>query len=92
MAHKYGIDDEAHAEEISVHDSLSEARAELTRLARTPWNHPPNQAPCTNWQHCGRRYELVAYEESDAGYRELSRLDALAVDASGPKWLTEGLQ
>lgn len=88
MATSFQIEDEAHAEALGRFESLDEALAELRRLAQIPWNEHPNQAPCTSWRTCGRRYEIVAYDASAHPWREVRRLPALEVNAAGVQWET----
>jgi hypothetical protein len=81
------IEDEAHAElQDGEFDNEQEAMAELHRRAAIPWDERPNLAPCTNWQTCGRRYELVEYDESATPWKELSRRPILDVSAEGVRW------
>ncbi len=81
------IEDERHAEPQGQFSTLSEALAELKRRAELPWDQAPNVAPCTNWQNCGRRYEIVEYDISTKPWRELHRTSALEISAKGVQWL-----
>ena len=80
------IQDELHAEQQSGEfATLGAAIAELKRRAGIPWNEPPNVAPCTSWQTCGRNYEVIEYEPSSR--HELRRIPALQVSSKGVEWL-----
>lgn len=84
---RFVIEDEAHAEQHSTHETLDEAIAELQRLpAHIPWDKEPNVAPCTNWRKCGRRYEIIAYEIASEPWRQLRRIPALEISYSGVVW------
>ena len=81
------IEDEAHAEpQEGRFRTREEAIVELERRASIPWNEKPNCAPCTNWRNCGRRYEIVEYNEAVTPWAELSREFILAVSAKGVEW------
>jgi hypothetical protein len=80
------IEDELHAEQQGAFVSRSEAIAELRRRADIPWNEPPNIAPCTNWEKCGRNYELVEYDDSERPWRVLARELVLEISAAGVCW------
>jgi hypothetical protein len=83
---KFIIEDELHAESQGEFSDMTQAIAELKRRAELPWDQDPNLAPCTNWQACGRIYEVVEYDDSQNPWKELSRARALEVGPSGPKW------
>jgi len=80
------IEDEIHADLHGEFASLQEAIGELRRRANVPWDELPNRAPCTSSTTCGREYVIVEY---DRDRRELNRLNALEVSASGVKWHLE---
>ena len=81
------IEDEAHAEpQEGRFRTKQQAFAELTRRAAIPWNEPPNLAPCTNSLNCGRRYELVEYDDGALIWKELSRTLVLEISAAGVRW------
>jgi hypothetical protein len=81
------IEDEAHAEpQEGSFRTEEEAIAELERRASIPWNEKPNCAPCANWRNCGRRYEIVEYDDTVSPRVELSRKFMLAVSAKGAEW------
>ena len=83
------IEVEIHAEPIGERfQSKDEAMAELERLAMVPWDEEPNCAPCTGWETCGRRYELIEYDDASHPWREISRKEILSVSASGVQWLS----
>jgi hypothetical protein len=83
------IQDEAHAEPQGRFQTRQQAIAELRRRAAIPWDEEPNRAPCTNWLNCGRRYELVEYDEHTLPWKELSRSLVLKVSAAGVRWVIE---
>jgi hypothetical protein len=86
------MEDESHAECIAREiASLEEAGAELRRLLGLRWDEEPNLAPCTTWSKCGRRYEVVGYDTSEGAYREVRRIPALDIRASGVTWHLAGL-
>lgn len=81
----FEIEDEAHAKSQGAFHILEEALAELKRRASMPWDCMPNRASCTSWRTCGRRYEIVEYQdEHSATVRQ--RLLALEMDAKGVVW------
>jgi hypothetical protein len=80
------IEDQSHAELIGRFTSRAEAMAELRRLAETPWDAAPNLAPCGSWRTCGREYELIEYDVAETSWREVSRVAALDISASGIRW------
>jgi hypothetical protein len=83
------IEDEAHAEpQEGRFQTRQQAIAELRRKSEIPWNEEPNRAPCTNWLNCGRRYELVEYDETVSPWKELSRNLMLDISAAGVRWVT----
>jgi len=84
---KYVIEDEIHAEMLGDFVSFELAITELKRLKSVPWDASPNRAPCTNWITCGRRYEIVDYDSTQAPWVELARTPILEVSASEIKWL-----
>src|SRR5262245_9233187 len=84
------IEDEAHDErQEGQFLTREQAIAELERRAAIPWNDTPNRAPCTNWRNCGRRYELVEYDEATTPRKELSRTLILEISAAGVQWHCE---
>jgi hypothetical protein len=83
------IKDEAHAEPQGRFQTRQQAIAELQRRAAIPWSEEPNRAPCTNWLNCGRRYELVEYDDSVLPWKELSRNLILEISATGVRWIRE---
>lgn len=81
------IEDEAHAEpQEGQFPTREQAFAELERRATIPWHEPPNTAPCANSLNCGRRYELVEYDTSGPGWKELARTLILEISAAGIRW------
>jgi len=81
--------DEAHAERHGRFQTRKEAIVELQRRATIPWNEEPNRAPCTNWLNCGRRYELVEYDDTTSPWKELSRNLILRISALGVRWVMQ---
>jgi hypothetical protein len=81
--------DEAHAERHGRFHTREEAIVELQRRATIPWNEEPNRAPCTNWLNCGRRYELVEYDDTTSPWKELSRNLILSISALGVRWVMQ---
>ena len=82
------IEDEAHAEsQEGRFETRQQAMAELQRRAEIPWNEKPNRAPCVGWLNCGRRYELVEYDDRDLPWKELSRNLVLDISAAGVRWV-----
>jgi hypothetical protein len=80
------IEDEWHDEHLGEYVDISQAMAELKRYAEKPWDQPPNLAPCTSWQTCGRAYGVIEFDDSD---REIRRTRILEVTAGGFKWMTD---
>ena len=80
------IEDERHAEGQGRFLSVQDAMIELRRRAQLPWNEKPNVAPCTNWEKCGRAYEVVEYDDTSVPWTEIRRTRVLEVSASGVTW------
>jgi hypothetical protein len=83
---KWVIEDELHAESQGEFGDVAEALTELRRLAHIPWDQEPNQAPCQSWRTCGRKYELVEFDDGQTPWKELRRTLALEISASGVQW------
>ena len=83
---KFIIEDERHAERQGEFQDFDQALAELRHRANIPWDQPPNVAPCTGWRTCGRVYEVIAYDDSQTPWKELSRTLVLRVTASEVTW------
>lgn len=82
------IEDELHSEwQKGQYATFADALSELKRRSAIPWNKAPNLAPCTNWQNCGRNYEIIEFDDTVSPWNELSRTAVLEVRASGIKWL-----
>ena len=81
------IEDELHAEPQGQFATLQHALSELRRRADIAWDEPPNVAPCSNWRHCGRSYEIVEYDDTQTPWKELQRIAALRVSAKGVEWM-----
>jgi len=82
------IEDSLHAEQHREFQNIALAIAELKNRAQMPWNEPPNRAPCTRWQTCGRAYQVVVYDDSEFPWKELRRTHAL-VGSLGIKWMID---
>ena len=83
------IEDESHSEWAGEFQTLEEAIAELRRLANIPWDQEPNRAPCMGWEKCGRRYEIIEYDNSTIPWNMIRCIPALHIRASGVNWQTE---
>lgn len=82
------IEDEIHAEiQDGRFDLFADAVEELKYRANIPWNEKPDLAPCSGWKTCGRKYEIVEYDISSNPWKEISRIAAIEISASGVKWL-----
>lgn len=83
------IEDELHAEQQDGEfATFEDALSELKRRSSIPWDHEPNQAPCTAWRTCGRQYVVIEIDQLDASWKEVSRTDVLEVSAKGVTWLS----
>ncbi len=81
------IEDDLHAEQQDGQfASFEDAIEELERRARIPWDEEPNQAPCSNWRNCGRKYVVIECDTSRLPWNELSRTEVLDVSADGVTW------
>lgn len=89
MGAMFVIEDESHAEPQGEFTSLGLALEELRRRAAIPWDQPPNVAPCVSWETCGRRYEVIEYDQSQVPWKELRRIFVLEVSAAGVEWAQE---
>jgi hypothetical protein len=89
LCRRFEIYDEVHAESQSHHDTFESAITELKRMAQIPWDQEPNQAPCTSWKTCGRRYEIIEYDITTTPERPLRRVPALEISAQGVVWDAE---
>lgn len=83
---KFVIEDEFHAEWQGEFASEQEALVELQRRAQIPWDHEPNQAPCTSWPTCGRDYYIIEFDDTREQWRELKRTRILEISATEVKW------
>jgi hypothetical protein len=79
----FEIYDELHAEQQAEFETLEAAKNELRRRAGIPWDQEPNVAPCLSWKTCGRKYEIIEYDDAS---REIRRIAALEVSSNGVKW------
>ena len=83
----FRIEDEIHAEvQDGEFENFSEAIERLKLISRVPWDKEPNLCPCTNWEKCERRYQIVEYKISETPWSELQRVDILTISAKGIKW------
>lgn len=80
------IEDELHADSMGRFPELSLALAELDRLSKIPWMEWPNVPPCGNLEKCGRRYELVDYDDTQTPWIELRRIEIFEITAKGIQW------
>lgn len=83
------IEDDLHADSWGGFATLQRTLDELARLAGLPWDQDPNLAPCIGWEKCGRRYELVEYDETQTPWNELRRIRVLEVSAQQVVWVTD---
>ena len=83
----FTIEDELHGEPGAEFATKDEAVAQLHQLATLPWDVPPNQAPCMNWQTFGRSYALVEYDDSWTPWHQISSVPMLEVSKKEVKWL-----
>ena len=82
------IEDEAHSEWCGEFSTFEEALNELKTRSKLPWDTKPNQCPCTNWQNCGRNYEIIEFNKSVDPWEEINRTPMLEISAKGAKWLS----
>lgn len=83
---KYVIEDEAHAEWCGKFDTYQDAFQELKRRSKIRWDQLPNVCPCTNWKNCGRRYEIIEFEDSTDPWQEIGRSLVLEISSRGASW------
>jgi hypothetical protein len=84
------IEDESHAEpQIEEFHKFEDTFDELKRISKIPWNEIPNRCPCTNWQNCGRNYQIVEYDTTQTPWKELQRKNILTITAKETTWTTE---
>jgi hypothetical protein len=82
------IEDEAHAERRpGEFATLADALVEVRRLAAISWDETPNIAPCQSWKTCGRRYEIVEYNNASVPWTEIQRIPSLNVSAITTEFL-----
>jgi hypothetical protein len=78
----FTIEYEAHGECHGTFATHEAALDELKVRANIPWNVEPNKAPCTNWKNCGRRYEIIEYDDSKGKpWKKLSRTPVLKISS-----------
>jgi hypothetical protein len=82
------IEDELHAELQGEFACFEDAVAELKHRSHLAWDESPNRAPCVGWKTCGRKYEVIEYNNDFSPWRELRRVLVLEVSASGITWPT----
>ena len=84
------IEDELHAEpQDGKFHKFEDAFDELKRISKIPWNEIPNRCPCTNWQNCGRNYQIVEYDTTQTPWKELQRKNILTITAKETTWTTD---
>jgi len=84
------IEDLIHAEpQEGEFDTFESALKELQRRASIPWNQAPNRCPCTSWETCGRKYQVIEYDSSSLPWTELGRIQILDISAQGIEWKIE---
>lgn len=81
------IDDNIHCDLWFRFQTFEEAISELKRFAATAWDDPPNKAPCTQWQTCGREYIVMELDRSQKPAKVLRRITVLSVSAEGAQWV-----
>lgn len=86
MKCKFVIEDELHADCLGEFPKMEEAMAELRRLASIPWDHEPNTAPCSNWEKCGRSYQVIEYDTDSEPWMEIRRKTMLHISANSIRW------
>lgn len=87
MSLSFVLEDQAHAETVANFSDEASAIRKVRRLFATPWNEPPNLAPCMDWETCGREYDLLVYETSTSPWTLVIRRAALIVTAKGRELL-----
>jgi len=80
------FEDEIHCDWHGQYATLGDAIAELRRRATLRWDEQPNGAPCTSWESCGREYVIIEFDDSPSPWKELRRIPAFEVSASGVEW------
>src|SRR3712207_1384721 len=83
----FRIYDAFHTDTFGDYPTFAEAVAELERFARTPWDQPPNRAPCMGWRTCGRRYEIQQHDRTSVLWPLIKSIPALEISATGTVWL-----
>ena len=84
------IEDESHAEQQKGEfQTFEDAFSELERISKIPWNEIPNRCPCSNWKDCGRNYQIIEYDTTQAPWKELQQKDILTISAKEIKWSTD---
>ena len=89
MSKTYVIEDDWHAEWSGEYSSYDDAFAELRRRAESPWDEPPNQAPCMSWQTCGRAYWIIEFASKEEPWEVLNRIWIFNISAEGVTWNPE---
>jgi hypothetical protein len=80
------IEDEAHSEWCGEFSTFEGALNELKARAEISWDLKPNQCPCTNWQNCGRSYEIIEFDNMKKPWEEINRTPVLEISAKGVVW------
>jgi hypothetical protein len=81
------IEDHIHCDWIGEYPDRAAAVAALRHLAETPWDEPPNRAPCMSWRTCGREYALVEYDTTTTPWSVLQTIPALDISPEETCWL-----
>jgi hypothetical protein len=81
------IEDLSHSEGLGEFSTFQDAVLELERLASIPWDQAPNRAPCTSWRSCGRRYEVIIYDDATEPWSLIEQVPMLEISASAVNWL-----
>ncbi len=84
------IEDDIHCELEGPFATFEDAIAELHRRAAIAWDTPPNQAPCTSWRTCGRKYFILEYDNSEFT-KVLRKVRVLDISSKGANW-NEGFE
>jgi hypothetical protein len=85
----FAIDDDWHCEFQGQYSTYEEAINELKRRALIPWDQAPNCAPCSSFDTCGRRYQVIEYDDTSEPWKEIRRIALLEISSAGVKWLAQ---
>jgi hypothetical protein len=92
MSIVFVIEDEGHSEWLpGEFASFDDALSEVRRLAAVPWNTPPNQAPCTGWEGCGRDWTILEFDRTtEPHWTELDRTPIVEIRKARVRWFYQG--